>query len=153
MVNATNNYCIFAFIRIVLSVKYFYLTPTELCDIIRLAEVLRMPKDLKYSILLDHYGNMLTEKQRDVLGLYYNEDLSLSEIAEIVGTSRQGVMDNIKRSEAQLLSFEKKLSLVKHYQNVDKAVVLLNEILELGVSGQLSEKLSEVISLLNGEGV
>ena len=60
-------------------------------------------KNLDISILLDHYGEMLTEKQREVIDLYYNQDLSLAEIAEQEGISRQGVRDNIKRAEAQLL--------------------------------------------------
>ena len=61
-----------------------------------------MAKDLGITILLDFYGDMLTEKQRDFLGYYYNDDLSLSEIAENEGITRQGVRDSIKRAEAQL---------------------------------------------------
>ena len=49
------------------------------------------PKDLEYSILLDHYGPVLTQRQRDILTEYYDEDLSLSEIAENFGITRQGV--------------------------------------------------------------
>ena len=56
-----------------------------------------MAKDLGITILLDFYGDMLTEKQRDFLGYYYNDDLSLSEIAENEGITRQGVRDSIKR--------------------------------------------------------
>ena len=59
-----------------------------------------MAKDLGITILLDFYGDMLTEKQRDFLGYYYNDDLSLSEIAENEGITRQGVRDSIKRAEA-----------------------------------------------------
>ena len=58
-----------------------------------------MAKNLEISFLLDFYGDMLTEKQRDVIEYYYNEDLSLSEIAENQGISRQGVRDAIKRSK------------------------------------------------------
>ena len=61
-----------------------------------------MPKDLHVSVLLDYYGAMLTEKQREVVDLYYNEDLSLAEIAEIAGITRQGVRDSIKRGEMTL---------------------------------------------------
>ena len=57
-------------------------------------------KDLNIALLFDFYGEMLTEKQKDVIDLYYNEDLSLAEIAEHEGISRQGVRDNIKRGEA-----------------------------------------------------
>ena len=61
-----------------------------------------MAKNLEIAVLLDLYGDMLTEKQRDFLGYYYNDDLSLSEIAENEGITRQGVRDAIKRAEAQL---------------------------------------------------
>ena len=65
-----------------------------------------MPKDLFVSSLLDVYGYYLNEKQRLVLEYYYNDDLSLSEIAENEGITRQGVADLIKRSEAQLRQLE-----------------------------------------------
>lgn len=70
-----------------------------------------MPKDHKISLLLDFYGNMLTEKQREAIELYYNEDLSLAEISEHTGITRQGVRDAIKRAEAQLLEYEERLAL------------------------------------------
>ena len=62
-----------------------------------------MAKDLKISFLLDFYGEMLTQKQREVIEYYYNDDLSLAEIADNEGITRQGVRDSIKRAEAQLL--------------------------------------------------
>ena len=68
-----------------------------------------MAKNLEISLLFDFYGDMLTEKQRDVVELYYNDDLSLSEIAENEGITRQGVRDSIKRAEAQLLEMEERL--------------------------------------------
>ena len=65
-----------------------------------------MAKDLKISFLLDFYGEMLTQKQREVIEYYYNDDLSLAEIADNEGITRQGVRDSIKRAEAQLLEME-----------------------------------------------
>ena len=65
-----------------------------------------MAKDLRISYLLDFYGDMLTDKQREVVELYYNEDLSLAEIAAISKITRQGVRDSIKRAESQLLEYE-----------------------------------------------
>ena len=56
-------------------------------------------KNLEISYLLDFYGDVLTEKQRDVMEQYYNDDLSLSEIADNFGITRQGVRDAIKRGE------------------------------------------------------
>ena len=58
-----------------------------------------MSKNLEISFLLDFYGDMLTDKQKDVVELYYNEDLSLAEIASHSGITRQGVRDSIKRAE------------------------------------------------------
>lgn len=78
-----------------------------------------MAKDLKISLLLDFYGNMLTEKQRDVLDLYYNEDLSLAEIGESANITRQGVRDSIKRGEAVLLELEEKLGLCEKTATLD----------------------------------
>ncbi len=66
-------------------------------------------KNLAYSVLLDFYGPVLTEKQRVILTEYYDEDLSLAEIAENLGITRQGVRDAIKHGEAALDELEAKL--------------------------------------------
>ena len=70
-------------------------------------------KDLKKAYLLDFYGDVLTERKKEVLDMYYNEDLSLAEIAEQIGISRQGVRDLIKKAEEELLFLEEKLGLAK----------------------------------------
>lgn len=70
-------------------------------------------KDLKKAYLLDFYGDVLTERKKEVLDMYYNEDLSLAEIAEQIGISRQGVRDLIKKAEEELLFLEDKLGLAK----------------------------------------
>lgn len=75
-----------------------------------------MSKNLEVSYLLDFYGEVLTEKQRDVMLQYYNEDLSLTEIAENFGITRQGVRDAIKRGEATLLKLEEKVGFAKRYR-------------------------------------
>lgn len=75
-------------------------------------------KDLNIAMLFDFYGEMLTDKQKDVIDLYYNEDLSLAEIAEHEGITRQGVRDNIKRGESYLLELEEKLRFAENYQNL-----------------------------------
>lgn len=75
-------------------------------------------KNLDISILLDHYGEMLTKKQQEVIDLYYNQDLSLAEIAEQEGISRQGVRDNIKRAETQLLEMEEGLHCAARFKQM-----------------------------------
>ena len=72
-------------------------------------------KDMKYSLLLDFYGDLLSERKKELIELYYNEDLSLAEIAEHSGITRQGVRDSIKRAEAQLKEYEERLGLAKRF--------------------------------------
>ena len=79
-------------------------------------------KDLRIAVLFDFYGEMLTEKQKDVVDLYYNQDLSLAEIAEHEGITRQGVRDNIKRGEAFMLEMEEKLHLAQKITGLLEAV-------------------------------
>ncbi|MDF2566563.1 MAG: hypothetical protein K0R90_19 [Oscillospiraceae bacterium] len=85
-------------------------------------------KNLEVSVLLDFYGEMLTEKQRDLVELYYNEDLSLAEIAELEKITRQGVRDSIKRGEAFLFELEQKLGMVKRFQNLSQTLEQINEL-------------------------
>ncbi len=77
-----------------------------------------MLKNLYISALLDVYGDFLGEKPRKLTECYYNEDLSLSEIAENEGITRQGVRDQIKRAEAQLLSLEEKCGYCKKFESL-----------------------------------
>ena len=102
-----------------------------------LAGEMIMDKHIEISILWQIYGKLLTEKQYKVLNDYYNEDLSLSEIAEINNISRQGVRDIIKKGEAKLFEYEEKLEIMKKTQENEKTLQL--------IFSQLS-KLSEISS-------
>ena len=73
---------------------------------------------LDVAYLFDFYAELLTDKQRDYLDLYYHQDLSLSEIAENEGITRQGVRDVIARAEGILRRMEEKLGLVARYGRV-----------------------------------
>lgn len=75
-------------------------------------------KSLEIGYLLDFYGEMLNERRRTVLDMYYNEDMSLSEIAESLGITRQGVRDLIKKAGDELLLFEDKLGMAKKFRSL-----------------------------------
>ncbi len=81
-------------------------------------EVRAVAKDLEMGYLLDFYGEVLTEKQREMLRQYYNDDLSLSEIGENFGITRQGARDAIKHGETTLKELEAKVGFAARYRRV-----------------------------------
>ena len=95
--------------------------------IVKYGERKMFEKDYRVSYLLDFYGNILTDKQKDAIDLYYNEDLSLAEIADHVGITRQGVRDAIKRGEETLMEMEEKLGFAERFEDYRKAFVKINE--------------------------
>ena len=88
-------------------------------------------KSVEDSLLLDFYGNLLTDKMRLTLDMYLNDDLSLAEIAEEEDISRQGVHDKVKRGLTQLKEYESKLGLVRRFleqkQAVSEAIDLIDK--------------------------
>ena len=87
-------------------------------------------KNLKVAYLLDFYGNLFADKQRDILEMYYQEDMSLAEIASSVGITRQGVYDNIKRGEKEILSMESKLMLMDRFLEISDSINKIEEVLK-----------------------
>ena len=85
-----------------------------------------MEKNVEISVLCQLYGKVLTEKQYEVLDDYYNNDLSLSEIAENNNITRQAVRDIIKKSENKLYELEKSISLMKKILDEEKIVAKIN---------------------------
>ena len=77
---------------------------------------------LEMTLLFDYYGDLLTERQRSCVDMRYNQDLSLSEIGEELGVSRQGVYDNLSRAEALLRNMEEKTGCVQRAMKTRKAV-------------------------------
>ena len=77
---------------------------------------------IKYTLLLDYYGDLLTKHQRDILEEYFNEDLSMNEIADNYHISKSAVQDLIKRSIEQLNSFEKALKLLQKGEMLDTII-------------------------------
>ena len=103
---------------------------------------------LHMSLLLDYYGELLTEKQRNYFDLYYNQDLSLGEIAEEVGISRQGVHDFLAKAEASLLNMEEKLGCVAREQKLQKLLDSISDAAEeLGSMPQAARILEAVREL------
>ncbi|MGN0526917.1 MAG: YlxM family DNA-binding protein [Acutalibacteraceae bacterium] len=90
-----------------------------------------MQKNLDVVLLADFYGEMLTENQRKFIEYYYNDDLSLSEIAQNEGITRQGVRDAVKRAESQLFDMEKKLGFADRTRKIDEALKEISESTEL----------------------
>ena len=85
-------------------------------------------KNLNIGYLLDFYGELLSERKRSVMDMYYNEDLSLAEIASEIGISRQGARDIIKKCEEELLFYEEKLGLAKKLKKVETCASELSDI-------------------------
>jgi len=81
----------------------------------------------RMALLFDFYGDVLTERQKEFYDLYYNEDLSLSEIAENNGITRQGVRDVIVRAEAILSDLEDKTGLIRRFHAMRKQLQLVQE--------------------------
>ena len=91
-----------------------------------------MDINVKISILLDIYGKLLTEKQFKLLDDYYNNDLSLSEIAENENITRQAVRDNLKKGENNLFEYEEKLGIMKkQIVQEEKITTILSEITKI----------------------
>ena len=79
-----------------------------------------MDKNVEICLLLDFYGKLLTDRQREIMTLYYEDNLSLTEVAEELNISKQGVSDSLKRSEKVLYETEEKLQLLKQHMESNK---------------------------------
>ena len=86
------------------------------------------PPALEWTLLFDCYGEMLTEKQQTCFDLHYNQDLSLGEIAEELGISRQGVHDTLVRTEAALRSMEQRLGCVRRERRLRQVSAELEQV-------------------------
>ena len=101
-------------------------------------------KNREINYLLDFYGEVLNDRRRTVLEMYYNDDYSLAEIAADIGISRQGVRDLIKKAEEELLYLEEKLGLFKKFRSIQKkADELLDSLDACNVSQEVCEKIRE----------
>jgi hypothetical protein len=113
-----------------------------------------LKKTIRMTMLFDFYGSLLTDKQQKIIKSYFYNDLSLSEIADNIGISRQGVYDHLKRSEKSLKEYENKLGLLSKYNEIRRNINELEDmlveknILSSKRSDELSKKLESIKSIL-----
>ena len=103
-------------------------------------------KNLSMGYLLDFYGEVLSDRKREVLDFYYNDDLSLAEIAAEFGISRQGVRDIIKKAEEELCFLEEKLHLAEKFDSAQKRIGRAKELALCLGSSELCETLEAIAS-------
>ncbi|NLM36467.1 MAG: putative DNA-binding protein [Clostridiales bacterium] len=107
-----------------------------------------MEDHIEMSMLMDFYGVLLTDKQQEIMNLYYNENLSLAEISELTNTSRQAVHDIIKRCHKLLIEYEIKLKLkekvLKKLEKKKAALKYLEDIRNDSTEPVIKEKIDKL---------
>lgn len=102
-------------------------------------------KNLDFVLLLDCYGELLTQKQKEIADMYYNEDFSLSEIAEMKQITRQAVLDSLRHSEHFLMQIEQKLSVSEKMMKMRNC---LEQILQCNETEQMHQLAKNGLRLL-----
>ena len=107
-------------------------------------------KNLNISLLLDFYGDILSERQKDMLDFYYNDDLSLAEIADNYEISRQGVRSVLKKGENILINMEEKLHLAERFSSMqEKSSKIASELEDLTHNIENKEISDKIIALIS----
>ena len=115
-----------------------------------ISQVKDMNEILEQALLYDFYGELLTERQQQVYESVVLEDYSLSEVAEDLGISRQGVHDLVKRCSQTLKGYEEKLHLVEKFVSIREKVKQIDELLD-GYEKENAEKLVADIRKISDE--
>ena len=105
-----------------------------------------MPKDLTVSLLLDFYGDILPDGQREAMDMFFNGDLSLSEISEITGLTRQGARERIVRGEKTVRELEEKLGLAARFSEIIEITAEIKEKLA-SLSAEAGIDVSQIMKL------
>ena len=114
---------------------------------------MKVEDSIEISMLLEIYGSLLTEKQYNLLNDYYNNDLSLAEIAENEEITRQAVRDNLKKGERKLFDYEEKLSIMKKNRMQEEQIANIlseiNNLTENSTDTEIASVLEDVKNKLN----
>lgn len=118
--------------------------------------VMFMEKNVQMSLLFAFYRNMLTKRQIECVDLYYNEDLSLSEISEHLGITRQGVRDNIVRAERTMCDTEERLGLATKFLTIKERLNVIDDIIRdiekspniRYLSDDIKYKINEILTII-----
>lgn len=110
-------------------------------------------KNFVFSILYDYYSELLKDNQANIIDLYYNQDYSLSEIAEEMNISRQGVHDALKRAEKSLIEYEEKIKLHykydRYYKSAENIIKLTSNITDERYREIVKKIMDEASKILN----
>lgn len=105
---------------------------------------------LEFSVLFDYYGSLLTETQQTICDMYYNQNLSLTEIAEDLGITKQGVRDALKKAEKLLLKYEDNLHIKNKNEQISSLVQSIKDVLDVyDISDKDKNKISELTEQIN----
>lgn len=116
-----------------------------------------MDKKAQVGLLFSFYRNMLTDRQNECVDLYYNEDLSLSEISEHLGITRQGVRDNIKRAEQSMYDIEQRLGLASKFLRIQEKLDNIDDIIReieqspnvRYLSDDIKHKINDILTIIS----
>lgn len=104
-----------------------------------------MEKNIMIGILFEYYRDLLTEKQSDSIEMYYLEDLSITEIAENLGVSKQSISENLKRSEKALFEYEEKLGMYRRFNEIGEYIEKIDEMLIEDLDNETYSKYLDLI--------
>ena len=116
-----------------------------------------MDKKAQVGLLFSFYRNMLTDRQNECVDLYYNEDLSLSEISEHLGITRQGVRENIKRAEQSMYDIEQRLGLASKFLRIQEKLDNIDDIIReieqspnvRYLSDDIKHKINDILTIIS----
>lgn len=111
--------------------------------------MVNLDKNIEIGMMLDFYGQLLTDRQEEIVQMYYNNDLSLGEISQNLGITRQGVFDNLKRSEKALFEMERKLGLVQRFLDQKRKILQVLDVVNEIENDVINNNVEEICNKIN----